>query len=58
MSDYDGWIQRTYDFPPPIVGYIEIFHNGLFAVSKKPIWLHRFFMRLLLGWKWKEVSDE
>ena len=29
--------------------------NGLgVALERKPIWLHRFFMRVLLGWEWME----
>ena len=42
--------------PPKPVGRYEIGGRyGMHVVlSKKPIWIHRFFARLLLGWKWRD----
>ena len=40
----------------PIVGYYELGGvSGIrFALSKRPNWLHRLGVRIVLGWIWKD----
>ena len=39
--------------PPPVGGYRmgEITFN----LTKKPLWIHRMGVRLVLGWKWVDA---
>jgi hypothetical protein len=46
---------------PPSVGYWLMpgsapAHEVRFMMTKKPNWVHRTFMRLLLGWEWKDEA--
>ena len=43
---------------PPVVGYYEIGGQyGLrIGMTKRPLWLHRWMVRLVLGFKWGEGS--
>ena len=42
--------------PKPVGGYLigESAEGGsiLFSLPKKPLWIHRMGVRLVLGWKW------
>lgn len=42
----------------PYVGYYDII-PGEFSIylRKKPNFIHRWFTRVLLGWKWKDTSN-
>lgn len=44
---------------PEYVGYWELVPPpSSFRIStvKKPLWLHRFMVKLMFGWTWKEGS--
>lgn len=43
---------------PKYVGYYDII-PGEFSIylRKKPNFIHRWFTRVLLGWKWKDTSN-
>ena len=43
---------------PKQEGFIQPFEGLLVGVQKKPMLLHRWFMELFLGWKWKENINE
>ena len=40
--------------PPVYVGALTIVEGFEVNVPKKPNFIHRWFMRLLLGWKWED----
>lgn len=50
--------------PPPHVGGYHIgyeerpdgssWSNIEFRMSVKPLWLHRYMVRVLLGWEWRD----
>jgi len=37
---------------PNYVGMYEVVEGIHFSTTKKPNFIHRFFSKLLLGWKW------
>ena len=43
--------------PTPVGGYRMGGASGYtqFNLTKKPCWLHRFGVRLVLGWEWVDV---
>jgi hypothetical protein len=45
--------------PPPVGGYRmgDETDGGwiLFNLPKKPLWIHRMGVRLVLGWKWVDA---
>jgi hypothetical protein len=56
MSDfYFAKEVQIAEFPKYVGGY-RIGGNGAyytqFNLTRKPIWLHRVMVRLLLGWEW------
>ena len=53
---------NTYQFytpPPPVGGYRMGDHtmagSVTFSLPKKPHWIHRMGVRLVLGWKWVDA---
>ena len=43
----------------PIPKYVGTYHITVgFSISleKKPLWLHRYMTRILLGWKWVDIK--
>ena len=53
MNTYDTGTFKIYTPPPPVGGYRmgEI----VFTLTKKPRWIHRMGVRLVLGWKWVDA---
>ena len=50
-----AWMVYT---PPPVVGGYrmgEVPGYFQFNLTKKPCWLHRLGVRLVLGWKWVDA---
>lgn len=47
----------TTNYIPEYVGKYSIgeLKELSFCFSHKPCWVHRFFMNLLLGWKWEDL---
>ena len=45
---------RLYEPPPVVGGYLMGEPSGgvQFNLTKKPCWLHRMGVRLVLGWEW------
>lgn len=42
-------------YDPPSAGAYHIGKGSMVMyIEKKPLWLHRWFCRLLLGWEWKD----
>ena len=41
---------------PQYVGRYEITPNFHVHLQLKPMWLHRYMTRILLGWKWKNTK--
>ena len=41
--------------PPKQAGSIRLAHGFDVAVYTKPCWLHRWAMRLVFGWKWRDA---
>jgi len=48
---------RFYSPPPHVGGYQMGESHGYFQfnLTKKPHWLHRLGVRLVLGWKWVDA---
>lgn len=48
--------------PPTIAGWYRLGEDKIqcikFSVTKKPNIIHRYFMRILLGWYWEDVKQE
>ncbi len=44
--------------PPPVAGRMEVLPRYLWDCEKKPAWFHRVMLRLLLGWKWKDYTQD
>ena len=44
----------TFNVGEKVVGKYEIIPNYFWTVRKKPNFVHRFFTRILLGWKWTD----
>jgi hypothetical protein len=48
--------------PPRMVGRLHISPNREWGYSiafyKKPNFIHRYFMKLLLGWVWEDLKGE
>jgi hypothetical protein len=45
--------------PPKAVGGYRLGDSSgsiLFTLPKKPFWLHRLGVRLVLGWKWEDAA--
>lgn len=62
MSDsryvYSGKLEL---FAPKYAGGYRIGGNSYytqFNLTRKPIWLHRVMVRLLLGWEWIDAEDK
>lgn len=50
----------TFVQPPPVVGYWHFPGSSpacatRLAMGSRPSWLHRWMMRILLGFKWEDV---
>jgi hypothetical protein len=51
----------TFTTPPPAVGGYRMGDDDefggwiLFSLPKKPRWIHRMGVRLVLGWKWVDA---
>jgi hypothetical protein len=41
---------------PEYVGGYDITPNFTVMLQTKPMWLHRYMTRILLGWKWKDTK--
>lgn len=39
---------------PEYIGGYDITPNFTVMLQTKPMWLHRYMTRILLGWKWKD----
>ena len=51
----------TFYVPPPPMGYWVLPGSAptsevRFMMTKKPNWLYRTFMRVLLGWEWRDSA--
>lgn len=57
MKDKKGYTTVTTTYIPEYVGKYSIgeLKELSFCFSHKPCWVHRFFMNLLLGWKWEDL---
>lgn len=44
---------QIYNQPEWVGGY-DITPNFKVMLATKPMWLHRYMTRVLLGWKWKD----
>ena len=59
MNKYDTGSLKIHTPHPPVGGYrMGDEANGgwiLFSVPKKPCWIHRMGVRLVLGWKWVDA---
>jgi hypothetical protein len=44
----------TFTAPPPAVGGYRM-GELTFNLTKKPLWIHRMGVRLVLGWKWVDA---
>ena len=53
MNIYDTGLLKIRTPPPAVGGYRmgEITFN----LPKKPLWIHRVGVRLVLGWKWVDA---
>jgi hypothetical protein len=47
----------TFTAPPPPVGGYRLGGSGgwIINLQKKPLWIHRMGVRLVLGWKWVDA---
>lgn len=45
-------------FGEEYIGQIELTKGAYLSVRKKPCVWHRFWMRVLLGWKWRGQRGE
>ena len=55
----ENWIETkdyNINLTKPVGAYNigEKQHCIKFMLTKKPIWLHRYFCKLLLGWGWED----
>lgn len=41
---------------PPSAGAYVVGETTYLYYSKRPLWVHRFFCKLLLGWKWEDTK--
>jgi hypothetical protein len=52
--------EYKFHLSPPSVGYWlmpgSAAYEVRFMMPKKPNWVHRTFMRLLLGWEWRDEA--
>ena len=53
MNTYDTGMLKMLTSPKYVGGYRmgEI----IFSIPKKPCWIHRMGVRLVLGWKWEDA---
>ena len=57
-SEYSGITNTNYQIykNPEYVGGYDITPNFTVMLQTKPMWLHRYMTRILLGWKWKDTK--
>lgn len=57
-SEYSGTTNTNYQILtlPEYVGGYDITPNFTIMLQTKPMWLHRYMTRILLGWKWKDTK--
>jgi hypothetical protein len=60
MNTYDTGSLKIRTPPPPVGGYRVGDNDGLggwiiFSIPKKPCWIHRMGVRLVLGWVWVDA---
>ena len=57
-SEYSGITNTNYQILklPEYVGGYDITPNFTVMLQTKPMWLHRYMTRILLGWKWKDTK--
>ena len=55
-SEYSGITNTNYRILklPEYIGGYDITPNFTVMLETKPMWLHRYMTRILLGWKWKD----
>ena len=55
MSGLDKRPDTAVDLAPKYVGGIWITPNFVVSSTKKPNWFHRFMLKVLLGWEWRDT---
>lgn len=59
MMTKDAASENTIRFEmPKYVGCYTIDESFSVALTKRPNWIHRFFMKLCLGWAWNDYNDK
>lgn len=57
MEDITSTNIITFNPGPSVVGWYCV-DRIRFAMSKKPNFIHRFFVRIFLGWKWEDENND
>jgi hypothetical protein len=55
MSQDDITFSLNFSAQPAIVGYLDIVPGFSIAARARPSRLHRFAMRVVFGWKWRDA---